>query len=325
MTAPDRSLLRGGAVWIGILVAANLNGALREFVLRPLLGPRVAPVMSTLLLCVLILGIARLSVRWMAPPGAGAAWRIGLVWLVLTLAFEFLAGRYLFGDTWERLLSEYDVTAGRLWVLVPITTLLAPRWAWARFARVPHNARVAGAALAMVLGASACEGRTARDRAAGDPPADSVGADSTTWAIRLDGAGPIRYGMSVADAAAALGDSIEAPPATGECSYLRLQGMPEGLQFMVERGRIVRGDVTAGTLATAHGARIGMTGLEVQALYGGVLESRPHKYDTGGQYLVLVPAEGGDSLRLVFETDGRVVTRYRTGVRPAAEYVEECG
>jgi hypothetical protein len=45
---------------------------------------------------------------------------------VLTLAFEFLAGHYLFGDPWERLLAEYNVARGRFWVLVPITTLLAP-------------------------------------------------------------------------------------------------------------------------------------------------------------------------------------------------------
>ena len=135
MTDRARSLARGAAVWLGILIGANLNGALRELALRPMLGPDVANAASTLLLCALVLLIARLAIRWISPPDAGSAWRIGLLWLVLTLAFEFLAGRYLFDNSWERILSEYDLTAGRLWVLVPIVTLVAPRWAWGRAAR----------------------------------------------------------------------------------------------------------------------------------------------------------------------------------------------
>ena len=325
MTAAGRSLFRGAAVWAGILLAANANGALRELVLRPSLGSRAAPVVSTLLLCGAILLLARLSVGWIAPAGAPAAWRVGVLWLFLTLAFEFLAGHYVFGDTWERLVSEYDVTAGRLWVLVPITALIAPRWAWGRFARRARSVRIAGIALALVVSGTACDDAARRDPAPGGSSTDMTRADSMTWAVRLDGAGPIRYGMSVADAAAAIGGSVEVPPTTDGCAYVRLHGMPEGLRFMVERGRIVRGDVTAGPLATARGARIGMTAPEVQALYGGELESRPHKYDATGQYLVLVPVEGGDSLRLVFEVDGGAVTRYRTGVLPAAEYVEGCG
>jgi hypothetical protein len=325
VTAPEGSLWRGAAVWTGILLAANVNGALREFLLRPSLGPRAAPVVSTVLLCGLILLIARLSVGWIGPVGAPAAWRVGILWLVLTLAFEFLAGRFLFGNSWERILSEYDVTAGRLWVLVPVTAVIAPRWAWGRLARGARSVRAAGVAIAIVAVSTACDRSAPREPVPGRVSADTMRTDSTMWAVRLDGAGPIRYGMSVADAAAAMGDSIAAPPAAEECAYLRFQGMPDGLQFMVERGRIVRADVTAGPLPTAGGARIGMTGREVLALYGGALEARPHKYDTAGQYLVLAPEEGRDSLRLVFETDGAVVTRYRTGVLPAVEYVEGCG
>lgn len=323
MTDRDRSLFRGAVVWLGILIGANLNGALRELVLRQALEPNAAHAVSTLLLCVLILLVARLSIRWISPSEAGTAWRVGFLWLVLTLAFEFLAGRYLFGNSWERILSEYDVTAGRLWILVPIVTLIAPRWAWGRVTR--GAGRVAAVVAAMVFAATACG--DAGDRAERVEPLtpDTARADSVNWAVRLDGAGPIRYGMSIADAAAAAGDSIEVPPATDDCSYLRMQGMPEGLQFMVERGRIVRGDVTAGPLPTARGARIGMSEGEVQALYGAALESRPHKYDSAGRYLVLIPEAGGDSLRLIFETDGQAITRYRTGVLPAAEYVEGCG
>jgi hypothetical protein len=59
---------------------------------------------------------------------------IGAVWLALTLAFEFLAGHYLFGSSWERLLADYDLLRGRVWILVLLATLFAPAWGfgWSR-------------------------------------------------------------------------------------------------------------------------------------------------------------------------------------------------
>ena len=45
---------------------------------------------------------------------------------MLTLAFEFLAGHYLFGNSWERLLADYDVARGRIWPLVLIVTFVTP-------------------------------------------------------------------------------------------------------------------------------------------------------------------------------------------------------
>jgi hypothetical protein len=49
----------------------------------------------------------------------------GLLWLVLTLVFEFGFGRWR-GKSWEQLLADYDLAKGRLWVLIPVFTSLAP-------------------------------------------------------------------------------------------------------------------------------------------------------------------------------------------------------
>jgi hypothetical protein len=52
----------------------------------------------------------------------------------------------------------------------------------------------------------------------------------------------------------------------------------------------------------------------------------PHKYVSGAHYLTLVPTTPADTLRrIVFETDGRRVTRYRTGLLPYVANVEGCG
>lgn len=111
--------------WLAILGLAMLNGAFREAVLIPRIGDRAA-IISPLLLSVLIVVATAVLLSWIRPGTARDAWSVGILWLGLTLAFEFLAGHYLFGDPWAKLLAEYNVTRGRLWVVVPLTALLAP-------------------------------------------------------------------------------------------------------------------------------------------------------------------------------------------------------
>jgi hypothetical protein len=310
-------------VWLGILAVANVNGALREFLLVALLGQTLARALSTILLCLLVAILARATIGWIGARNASEAWRVGLLWLALTLGFEFLAGHYLFGDSWEQLLREYDLAAGRIWAIVPLVTLIAPRWAWGR-----TTARSRGGAAMLVLavgaGGSACADGPAANRV-GSSPSHRSADEPGPWAIRLDGAGPIAYGMPVEQAAAAARDSAGARPGGNGCAFVRFGDMPDGMQLMVEGGRIVRADVTTGRHPTDRGARLGMSEAQVQAVYGESLQVRPHKYDSAGRYLVLGPDAGADSLRIVFETDGRVVTRYRAGVLPAVEYVEGCG
>jgi hypothetical protein len=48
------------------------------------------------------------------------------MWVALTLAFEFLAGHYLFGTPWNQLLADYNVLGGRIWALALVTTAIAP-------------------------------------------------------------------------------------------------------------------------------------------------------------------------------------------------------
>jgi hypothetical protein len=103
-----------------------VNGGVRELWLVPMVGDTAGHVLSTVALCIAILVVSRLSIHWIGPVSRSDALRVGAVWLAVTLAFEFLAGHYLFGNPWEELLADYNLLAGRMWVLVLITTLLAP-------------------------------------------------------------------------------------------------------------------------------------------------------------------------------------------------------
>ena len=58
--------------------------------------------------------------------GVRTLWTLGVAWTVLTVAFEFLFGHFVMGHPWSRLLHDYNLLAGRFWLLVLLTTLLAP-------------------------------------------------------------------------------------------------------------------------------------------------------------------------------------------------------
>jgi hypothetical protein len=90
-------------------------------------------------------------------------------------------------------------------------------------------------------------------------------------------------------------------------------------------GRIARLDVRQqGTVKTAEGAGIGDTEERIHALYPGRVEVQPHKY-VDGHYLIVTPEAPADSqYRMIFETDGRRVTSYRTGRLPEVRWIEGC-
>jgi hypothetical protein len=129
--------------------------------------------------------------------------------------------------------------------------------------------------------------------------------------------------MSVADARAALGARLP-EPANRECDHIRPPGSPPGVLIMTVGGEVARVEVSDTTVATAAGARVGDTEARINALYPSRVQTGPHKY-VDGHYLVVRRGADADSLyRLVFETDGQRVTRYRGGRVPEVEWVEGC-
>ena len=120
---------RALAIWLIILVLANLNGAARQIWLIPQVGEPVGRAVSTVALSALIFLVTWLTIGWIRPATTTEAMKIGGLWLALTLAFEFLVGHYVFRQPWATLVEDYDVTRGRIWVLVPVVVLLAPLWA----------------------------------------------------------------------------------------------------------------------------------------------------------------------------------------------------
>lgn len=119
-------ILKAILVWLVIMVGAIVNGALREGLITPRTGPQWSHVISTVLLSALIAVVTWLFSGWIDFRSSGEALRVGLIWLVLTLAFEFLAGHFLFGTPWKAILADYNLARGRIWPLVLLSVLLAP-------------------------------------------------------------------------------------------------------------------------------------------------------------------------------------------------------
>ena len=124
-------IVRAILAWFALMVLAIANGTMREFFLTPRLGPKLGHIASTLLLCAFVFAVAWLLMPWIAARHSADAWNVGVLWLALTLGFEFLVGHYILRNSWGTLLADYNLSQGRIWVLVPIMTLIAPRLALA--------------------------------------------------------------------------------------------------------------------------------------------------------------------------------------------------
>jgi hypothetical protein len=118
------------AVWVGILVLAVANGALREAVLIPKLGDKSALVLSGVLLSSLILITAYFSLPWIGARRQPELIAVGLGWLILTLMFEFSFGLTR-GKSLAEILEAYTFKGGNIWPVVLLITAIAP-WAAAK-------------------------------------------------------------------------------------------------------------------------------------------------------------------------------------------------
>jgi hypothetical protein len=93
---------------------------------------------------------------------------------------------------------------------------------------------------------------------------------------------------------------------------------------MIVRDTVVRVDVSSGSFATSWGDRVGDTESQVLERHRGHVSVQPHKY-TGPEGHYLVVSDPSDTLhRIVFETDGKRVLRFRAGRLPEVEWVEGC-
>ena len=125
-------LLRSLVIWFALLVLATANGLLREGLLLKILPRKLAFTCSGLTLIAAVLLVCLLTISWLGRSALGQYLLIGMLWLALTLAFEFGFG-LMRGRSLASLLDAYRFKDGNIWPVVLVVIALAP--AVAAFAR----------------------------------------------------------------------------------------------------------------------------------------------------------------------------------------------
>ncbi|HEU4629773.1 MAG TPA: hypothetical protein VFS08_08495 [Gemmatimonadaceae bacterium] len=173
---------------------------------------------------------------------------------------------------------------------------------------------------------------TVVDSTVASAPADtgpSVPApDADAWTARPDGIGPIRVGMTSAEARAAAG-LAPGSPVPGDCAYLNAgaeaDALPHGVRVMLARDTVVRLETRDSTVATAEGVRVGDPEARVTQRYEGRVEVQLRKYEPPPAHLLVVTPPDDSLHRVMLLTDGTRVTELRVGRMPEVALVEGCG
>ncbi len=117
---------RALAAWFVMLIVAVVNGAIRDFTYGKRMRELAAHQLSSLTGSIALGVVMWYFVRLFPPASAGEAWRLGLFWMGLTVAFEFLFFHVAGGRSWAELLGNYNVLAGKVWVFVLVWVAVAP-------------------------------------------------------------------------------------------------------------------------------------------------------------------------------------------------------
>ena len=112
--------------WFPMIFIAIANGLFREKFLASRLNELQAHQMSTASMIILFGIYVWILFKIWSPMSANQAIFIGLIWLLLTVIFEFLFGHYVAGHSWDKLLNDYNILQGRVWILVLIWISISP-------------------------------------------------------------------------------------------------------------------------------------------------------------------------------------------------------
>jgi hypothetical protein len=114
------------SAWLGAAALGVANGVSRETLYAEAVGDEAAHLVSTGTLLALLGGYTWLLQQRWPLSSRREALSVGAAWATMTVAFEFGFGHWVDGDSWSALLENYDITARKIWVLVPIAMATGP-------------------------------------------------------------------------------------------------------------------------------------------------------------------------------------------------------
>jgi hypothetical protein len=117
------------SIWLVFAIITVFFGAFREIVFIPVSGleGNLARAILLPLAFFYIFGITYLFLK-----KTNASWmksdcmKIGILWFVLTILFEFSFGGLIMGHSFEKLLADYNILEGKTWSLFLLCMLFSP-------------------------------------------------------------------------------------------------------------------------------------------------------------------------------------------------------
>jgi len=123
----------GLAIWLFFTVLAITSGFLREKIYKPRTGELRAHQLGSIFLFIVIFLVTYVFLKFSnLDPSSTELALLGLMWLILTLVFEFGFGHFVNRRPFADLLADYTIPNGRIRVFVLIALAIAP-WVMGRF------------------------------------------------------------------------------------------------------------------------------------------------------------------------------------------------
>lgn len=129
MTGLRKIVARSLVLWCVLIAAEIIHGMLRALILVPLAGEFRSRQIGVFTGSAIILVIASLTIRWVGATRRTELLTVGAIWLVLTVLFEVLFGRFVAGLTWERIAADYNLWKGGLMPIGLLVLCFSPMFA----------------------------------------------------------------------------------------------------------------------------------------------------------------------------------------------------
>ncbi len=112
--------------WLGMVALAVANGAIRDFTYKTRVGDLRAHQISTLTLVILFAIYFCVMTYYFPIESESQAWMIGTMWLIMTILFEFGIGYFVSHLPLSKMLHDYNILAGRVWIFILVWTFIGP-------------------------------------------------------------------------------------------------------------------------------------------------------------------------------------------------------
>jgi hypothetical protein len=119
-------LLKGVLIWLMFIIAESLNGTVRILWLISAFGDPLAHQISFLMGAILIVTIATIFVSWLQAAHISQLLAVGVLWLLLTVGFELILGRFVLGYSWSQIAADYNIYQGGLMPYGLVLLTLSP-------------------------------------------------------------------------------------------------------------------------------------------------------------------------------------------------------